>query len=95
MSLHVWKYLIVTQYLAKLNGHRPCGSRDITSVICHVTTLQDPVIRDLETLWNEAPHCMVPIGIMVVEIIMFLINPVASHDHVFKKLYDVMGGNFS
>ena len=39
-----WKHLIVTHYLAKFNGQRFCGNRDITYLICHVT-LQYHVIK--------------------------------------------------
>ena len=34
----------MTHHITKLNGHRPCISRDITYLICHVN-LQDHMIK--------------------------------------------------
>ena len=31
--------LVLSQELAKFRIHRPCGSGDITFLICHVTTI--------------------------------------------------------
>ena len=36
---------MVTHHLAKFNDHRPCSSRDITYLVCHVT-LQDNMIKE-------------------------------------------------
>ena len=40
----MWKFLVVCHYLAKFDGHRPCGNSDIADLIFHVI-FQDQVVR--------------------------------------------------
>ena len=81
------------------NGQRPCSSRDITYLICHVT-LQDHVIKGScdfmegsSSLYVTTMLCLVAINIVVVEI--FSIYNVTSRDHVFKGSCDYMDRSFS
>ena len=66
--------LIVGQHIAKFNSHRPCNSRDIMYLICHVT-LQDHVIKGScdfmegsSSLYVTTLPCLVAVIIVVVEV---------------------------
>ena len=52
-----WKQVIVSQNLAKISGHRHCGSGYILVLVCHVI-VQDHMIKRLFELMgrDRAPH---------------------------------------
>ena len=47
---------VLSQELAKFRIHRPCESRDITFVVCHVTTIS----KCHMTLWLGSSHLKSP-----------------------------------
>ena len=66
--------LRIIQHITKFNGHRPCGSRNVTHLICHMT-LQLHVIKGFcdfmersSTLYVTTLSSSVAVVILVVEI---------------------------
>ena len=68
------KPFLVTHHIANFNSHMPCGSRDTTYLICHMT-LQDNVVKvycdfmeESSSLYVNILRSLVAIGTVVVEI---------------------------
>ena len=90
-----WKSLTVSHHLAMFNGQKPCGSRDKTYLICHLTACG----MSLLYAWKHvivAHHLAKfdghrPCGRRN----MYLICHVPLQDHVIKGSCDFMEGHSS
>ena len=79
VGLYKWNILTVSYLLAKFNGHRPCGSRDIRELIFHMT-LQDHVIKEPSDFMEGSSSLCAPILLSLV--VMGVV--VAEKCHFYK-----------
>ena len=89
MWLNGLKFIIVSHYFAKFQGHKPCGS-DTAAKMFHVT-LQDHVIKESgdfmkgnSSLYLNTLSKLTVIDIVLMDIQLFLVCQVILQNHMIK-----------